>query len=125
MPVRKITYKFRYSNLTFDLWIILHKIDCNGAHNHRSKYISDVNRAFGTSFRKMDEYKQEDNFKNCLKQITLVDVNAAVKRAEGIMERNKENGYVLHEYKGFRYYKENPALAVWEVVKEMMEESGV
>ena len=48
-----------------------------------------------------------------------------VKRAEGVMERNKENGYVLHEYKGFKYYKENPALAVWEIVKEMLEDSGL
>lgn len=24
---KQITYKFRYTNLTFDLWIILHTID--------------------------------------------------------------------------------------------------
>lgn len=32
---KQINYKFGYSNLTFDLWIVLHKTDCNGALAHR------------------------------------------------------------------------------------------
>ena len=27
---KQITYKLGYSNFTFELWIILHKMDCNG-----------------------------------------------------------------------------------------------
>ena len=27
--IKNITYKFGYSNFTFDLWMILHKMDCN------------------------------------------------------------------------------------------------
>lgn len=34
---KQILYKFGYTNLTFDLWIILHKTDCNGSQFHRKK----------------------------------------------------------------------------------------
>lgn len=122
---KKLKYHFAYSNLTFDLWIILHKIDCNGSHIHRSKYVSDINKAFGKSYSKMDEYKQEANFKSCLKQLSIEDVNMAIKRAKAIMNRNEENGYVLHRYKGFQYYEENPSLAVWEVAYKMLEDAGL
>ncbi len=36
---KQINYKFGYSNLTFDLWIILHKEDCNRSVSHRRNYI--------------------------------------------------------------------------------------
>jgi hypothetical protein len=32
---KQITYKLGYSNFTFELWMILHKIDCNGSLTHR------------------------------------------------------------------------------------------
>ena len=32
---KDIKYKLGYSNFTFELWIILHKTDCNGAKTHR------------------------------------------------------------------------------------------
>ena len=70
----------------------------------------------------MDEYKREDNFKGCLNQLTLEDVIRAIERSERIMVRNAENGYILHKYKGFKYYKENPSLAVWEAIKKIMQD---
>lgn len=30
---KQITYKFGYTNLTFDLWIILHKVDCDNCRS--------------------------------------------------------------------------------------------
>lgn len=117
---KQIIYKFGYSNFTFDLWIILHKIDCNGALSHRKKYLSYINRAFGTNFKSMTEYKREDNFNDCLNKLSLDDVIRAIKRSERIMAKNAKNGYKLHEYKGFKYYKENPSLSVWEAIKNIM-----
>lgn len=32
---KQISYKFGYTNLTFDLWIILHKAACNSSKAHR------------------------------------------------------------------------------------------
>ena len=119
---QQIKYKFGYSNFAFDLWIVLHKIDCNRALPHRRGYLAYINRAFGKNFESMDEYKREDNFKGCLNQLTLEDVIRAIERSERIMVRNAENGYILHNYKGFKYYKENPSLAVWEAIKKIMQD---
>ena len=93
---KQIKYKFGYSNFAFDLWIVLHKIDCNGALPHRRGYLAN--------------------------QLTLEDVIRAIERSERIMVRNAENGYILHNYKGFKYYKENPSLAVWEAIKKIMQD---
>ena len=46
-------------------------------------------------------------------KLTLEDVIEAVNRAKAIMEINKQNGYTLHQYRGYSYYKENPSLMVW------------
>ncbi len=44
----------------------------------------------------------------------------AVNRAKAIMEINKQNGYVLHKYKGYTYYKENPSLMIWDVIEKIL-----
>lgn len=40
---KQVTYRFGYSNLTLDLWIILHMADCNGCMYQRDHYITFVN----------------------------------------------------------------------------------
>lgn len=39
-----------------------------------------------------------------------------------IMLRNNENGYKLCEYKGYKYYRENPSLAVWESIEKILKD---
>ena len=120
---KQITYKFGYSNFTFDLWIILHKMDCRGAFSHRRQYITPINKAYEESFENMDEFKREANFKRCLMQLSLEDVISAVNRAKAIMKINAQNGYTLHQYKGYSYYKENPSLMLWEIIEKILVES--
>lgn len=119
---KQVKYHFGYTNLTFDLWIILHKADCNGSLTHRRQHLVPLNRAFGENFESMDEYKHEDNFKRILSRLTLSDVVEAINRAKTIMQRNHENGYVLHKYKRYRYYKENPSLAIWEAIEKILKD---
>lgn len=119
---KQITYKFGYTNLTFELWMILHKMDCYTSFDHRKKYLSPINKAFNESFESLDDYKLEANFKRILNTLTLNDVIFAVRRAKNIMERNKQNGYKLHEYKGFKYYKENPSLTIWEAIEKIIKD---
>ena len=75
-------------------------MNCNASYAHRKQYVTQINRAFGEKFENMDEYKHEDNFKRCLSKMDLSNVIAAIGRAKKIMQRNKENGYILHQYKG-------------------------
>lgn len=65
---KQIKYKSGYSNFTFDLWIILHMTDCYSSYVDRSKYITLINRVFKENFQSMAEYKEENNFKRCLKK---------------------------------------------------------
>lgn len=122
---RQITYKFGYSNLTFDLWMILHKSDCNGCIYHRDNYYTYINRAYDERFDCMDDYKNENNFKRCLGKLQLADVIDAVIRARNIMQRNQETGYTLLQYKGYTYYKENPSLSIWEAVDKILKQCGL
>lgn len=119
---KQITYKFGYSNLTFDLWMVLHKQNCNASQTHRTHYLPHINRAYGEHFQKMDHYKVEDNFKRCLSKLTLDDVKNAIERAKYIMKCNQDNGYVEHEYKGYHYYKENPSLMIWEPIEKVLKD---
>lgn len=117
---KQINYKFGYSNLTFDLWIVLHKADCNASFAHRKHYLVPLNRAYGENFESMDEYKHENNFKRCLSKLNISDVNSAINRAKSIMKKNAENRLLLHEYKGYKYYKENPSLMIWEAIEKIL-----
>ncbi|MBQ3683722.1 MAG: RloB domain-containing protein [Succinimonas sp.] len=119
---KQITYRFGYSNFTFDLWIILHKTDCRGSFLHRKQYITPINHAYNENFENMEDFKREANFKRCLKKLTLRDVIEAVKRAKAIMEINKQNGYTLHQYRGYSYYKENPSLMIWEIIEKILKD---
>lgn len=119
---KQVIYKSGYTNFTFDLWMILHVMDCNSTYAHRKQYIIPINKAYGEHFEDMDEYKKESNFKRCLSKLSLQDVISAVKRAKAIEKRNQDNGYVLHQYKGYKYYKENPSLAAWEAIEKILQD---
>ena len=120
-----IYYILGYSNFTFELWIILHKIDCSASLDCRRNYLEFIRRAFGENFENLNHYKQEDNFKKCLKQITIDDVRSAICRAERIMTINNKNGKILNKFEGYVYYLDNPALSVHEIVKKILLECGV
>lgn len=119
---KQVIYKSGYTNFTFDLWVILHKADCYGAYSHRKQYITQINKAYCEHFEDMDEYKEESNFKRCLSKLSLEDVVNAINRAKNIEKRNKDNGYVLHQYKGYKFYKENPALSAWEAIERILKD---
>lgn len=81
-----------------------------------------MNRAYSENFESMEEYKHEHNFKRCLGKLELSNVVEAIERAKKIMEKNEQNGYTHHQYKGFKYYKENPSLAIWEAIEKIMKD---
>ena len=122
---KDIKYKLGYSNFTFELWIIFHKTDCNGAKTHRKQYLPELNKAYDEKFEYLQEYKRENDFKRILKKLTIEDVISAVKRAEAIMKRNEKSGYRLQQYKEYSFYKENPSLSVWEIVDKILKECEI
>lgn len=117
---KQIKYNLGYSNFTFDLWIVLHKASCNANFTHRGQYLQPINKEYDENFESLDQYKHEDNFKRVLRKISLHEVKAAIDRAKAIMQTNKQNGLVLHEYKGYQYYKENPSFSLWESIEKIL-----
>ncbi|MNC09646.1 hypothetical protein D3C81_215440 [compost metagenome] len=122
---KQIKYILGYSNLTFELWIALHKNDFNAHTEHRSHYLRHINSAFDERFTELSTYKEEDTFKRMLRKLTLDDVKAAVRRAKGIMQRNAENGLQELQYRGFKYFKDNPSLTIHESVERILRDCGL
>lgn len=122
---KSITYRLGYSNFTFELWMILHRADCNGSLTHRHQYLAPLNRAYCETFDNLDEYKHEDNFKRVLKKLTLEQVGDAVRRSKAIMQKNAEAEYTPQRYKGYTYYKENPSLSIWEAIEKILSDCNV
>jgi len=71
-----------YSNVNFDLWLILHKENYNRLVSRNDAYICDVRRIYGLGMT--DNIKNEDNIIKILSQITLEDVKNAIIRAKNI-----------------------------------------
>lgn len=117
---KDIKYHLGYSNFTFELWIILHRMDCNGSLMHRRQYLVPLNRAYGENFENLEQYKHENNFKRILSKLSLDHVRQAIRRSKAIMQKNAEMGYRMQEYKGYRYYKENPSLSLWEQIERIL-----
>lgn len=70
----------------------------------------------------MDDYKHKDHFHSCLQQLNIEDVKKAIKRSKNIMSSNKEKGYVIQNYKGYQFYKENPSLMIWKVIEKIFQD---
>ena len=48
----RITYELRYSNYTFELWMLLHVADMSQAVLNRKAYLAPINRWFHRDFYK-------------------------------------------------------------------------
>ena len=122
---KAITYNWGYSNLSFDLWMILHKQACNAEMSDVSKYLNHINRVFDAHFESMKEYKEEDNFKYCLGKLSFLEVFSAIERAKNIMKRNERDGYPLTQFKGYKYYMHNPSLDLWQPLEKILTDCGL
>lgn len=123
---KNLEYKLGYSNFSFDLWMILHKKQQKTSISHRRQYIEGINKAYGTNFQFIDDYKEEKNFKKILSTISLKDVLRAVKNGDEIRKMNNENSKKnCREYGKFIYYVENPDLTINECVGQILKECGV
>ena len=123
---KNLIYKLGYSNFSFDLWIILHKIQQIGAVSHRKQYVKGINKAFDEKFQFIDDYKEEKNFKRILKKISLEDVISAVNNANEIRKMNEEIFKCNYrKYGQFEYYTENPDMTINECVEQILRECEV
>ena len=118
---KNIQYSLGYCNFSFELWMILHKSQCMSQLTDRKQYLNPINDLYHQKFESLKEYKEEQNFKKILAQLTLDDVIEAVKRADRITENNKK--YSKSQIFGcYEYFKDNPSLSIHEFIKEIFKQ---
>lgn len=71
-----------YSNVNFDLWLILHKKDYNKPVMRNDAYVDEVRKIYGLDSEA--DIKNSAVIKKILKQISLDDVKDAIRRADRI-----------------------------------------
>ena len=87
-----IEYRWAYSNISFELWLLLHVKDLTRHMNSARDYFTEMRLAFNRDWANIGQFKKEENFKSILSQyVTLESVTQAVRRAEAIRTRNQEN----------------------------------
>lgn len=123
--IKQVDCQLGYSNLTFELWILLHKVEFRTPLNTKSQYLEQLNRAYHKNFETLKKYKQEKNFQGVLQDITLDDVRKAISRAEKIRKYNEEN-FPKEIYKRkYIYFKDNPDCSLQEAIKEVLTKCGL
>ena len=121
---KSIKYELAYSNIDFELWIILHKKDLFGSICSKNQYLPHINSIFGTKFESLKEYKEEKNFSQVLSKITLDDVKKAIIRAEKIMNQRKLEASLLKSH-GYEWCDKNPSLSIHNAISKILKECGV
>lgn len=119
---KSIRYQLAYSNLTFELWILLHKVSVEESIQNKGYYLKKINDAYGSSFTSLNEMSESANIQRIINQITIQEVYDAIDRAETIKRKCERNNKPVSIY-GYEYYRENPYLTVDVLVKEMLKVS--
>lgn len=97
-----------YSNLNFDLWLILHKELFATQVTYNDDYQDKIRKIYNLSLTA--NIKKEENIDKILKQIELHDIQCAIKNANKIMETKDKNDLIIVNSK-FSYYS-NPSLSI-------------
>ena len=75
--------KVLYSNLNFDLWLLLHKMSFNKSVQNNNAYVNLIKSNYGLAPEA--NIKSETNVRKILEQIDIVDIKNAIKNSEDIM----------------------------------------
>ena len=117
---KDIRYVLGYSNFTFELWMILHKYPCNKILADRTQYLEFINKAYNENFKSLKKFKNEKEFHRILSNLTLDDVKDAINRAKSIMSDKSINGLIEKNYKGYKYYVDNPSLSIYKSIEKIL-----
>ena len=121
---KSIIYNLGYSNLTFELWILLHRDICDKCISGKFGYLEFINQKFEKNLTNIEEYKKENNFKKLLDMLSLDDVEQAIIRAKNIEEKRAETDD-KEQYGKYTYYKHNPHVSLWMQIEKILKEVGV
>ena len=122
--IKKSKFNLAYTNLCFELWLILHKKQFGKQIFNKESYRQEINSAYGLDFNSWDDIKKDENLDKIINQIQIQDVILALQRAKSINEYSVEN-FAIQKYKGSEFYKENPSLNINEFIELVLKKCGV
>lgn len=108
-----------YSNVNFDLWLILHKEDFKRPVTSNDAYVADVRRIY-----KLDseaDIKKKAVIERILGNVSLGDVKDAIRRAEQIKARKLESDCFMV---GSVACYDNPDFSLHEFLKIVLKDCG-
>ena len=107
-----------YSNVCFDLWLLLHKTMYEKVVNSPSDYENDIKKFY--ALNNNVNIKQERIINKILEQISLDEVKNAIKNSKNIINRKLNNDFIKINNK-FGYY-DNPATNLYEFFDSLFSE---
>lgn len=105
-----------YSNICFDLWLLLHKKDYTRPEINNNAYVKHIRETYGLSTD--DDIKDQRVMQRILRQISITDVMSAIKRADQICRNKDERDG--KDLMGIKYYP-NPDLSIHTFVKHVID----
>lgn len=119
----KICKKTRilYSNINFDLWILLHKKQFRKKVTNNDDYVDEIRKEYNLDTTA--DIKTADNIDKILSQIEISDVKKAIKNAEEIMNEKLESDKICVK-KDFWYYP-NPSMSIHKFLKDLFIELDI
>ncbi len=118
-------YLLGYSNLTFELWMVLQKQVANKHVANKQEYVTMINKAYNKTFVGLSDLKNAKNFATLLQALTINDVYAGIKRAQTLLDIKIRNNEILQEYRKYTYYANNPALSIHIIISKILKEAGL
>lgn len=115
-------YQLAYTNLSFELWMLLHVTACNAPKNSKHDYLPLINKHFNKEYQSLREYKRGNEFKNILTKLTLDDVMLAIKRAYIIEDNNLK--HQKQNYRNHVFHLGNPSLSLHEILNDIFTKIG-
>ncbi len=122
--VGKNNYKLIYTNLCFELWLILHKKDFRKSFQNKDEYLKEINNAYNLNISSWSDLKRKANITKILDKISINDIKDAIARAK-YMKKYNNTQHELKNYKACKYYKENPSTNIHEFVEKVFKECSI
>ncbi len=109
-----------YSNVNFDLWLLLHKKNFQKKITKTNGYEKELKKVY--HLEKDDNIKSEENIEKILNQITLEDVKRAIENARKITKFHEENKDYISSLTN---HYEQPYIKLYEFIAIVLEEVGL
>lgn len=111
-----------YSNLFFEVWLLLHFTCFRKPENHACSYLKDLNRFFGLNCESIRAFKTDTVFHQALSRIGLKEIQVACKNARELDAWNVRSN-CASKVSSIKYFKYNPSTSVHLIILKILKDN--